>query len=274
MARLKIAALGSSFAAGPSIGPIVNEPAGRSGRNYAHQLALELAADLTDLTVSGATLLNVLNEPQVPALGNGDVFPPQLDSLPHDADIVTLTGGGNDLLYSLGMIQDSLASYAPGPLRYLLQTLQRWMSTRPVMQPLGLQQLTDRFVTVLDAIHDNAPNARVYLVQYLSVFGEDSKPGPGLPLTWDQIGNYRRRGVLLDRAYEAAAEARPDFTELVPAASLSEGHEVGTSEPWVLGFDLSMLWKGVAPYHPNLAGHTAIAEELYRRIQAGREVEA
>ncbi|KAK4542459.1 hypothetical protein LTR36_006711 [Oleoguttula mirabilis] len=274
MARLKITALGSSFAAGPSIDPIIDTPAGRSGRNYSHQLALELGATLTDLTVSGATLLNVLHEPQAPVFGKGDVFPPQLEGLQPDTDIVTLTAGGNDLLYSFGMLQESLASYAPGPLWYLLQMLQRWMTARLAVEALDLQQLTDRFIAVLDAVHARAPAAKVYLVQYLSVFGEDSRPGPGIPLTWQQIGYHRRRAVVLDRAYEAAAAARSNFTELVPAAELSQGHEVGTAEPWMLGFRLGMLWKGVAPYHPNVAGHTAVAEELCRRIRAAGKMEA
>lgn len=265
MARLKVAAIGSSFAAGPSIEPIIDKSAMRSGRNYAHQLAEKLNADLTDLTVSGATLLNVLNEPQ--QARSGDVFAPQLEGLTSDTDIVTLTGGGNDLGYSFGMIQDSMMSYT-GPLRYLLQ---RWIE-HPTTA-VDLQQLTDRFVTVIDKVHELAPKSKVYLVQYLSVFGEFSKPGAGIPLAWHEIGYYRRRGVLLDQAYEQAAEARSEFVELVPVASLSEGHEVGTMEPWMEGFSWGMLLRGIVPYHPNLAGHTAVAEALYRQMQKSQQVQ-
>lgn len=266
MARLKLAALGSSFAAGPSIDPIINTSAMRSGRNYAHQLALEVGADLTDLTVSGATLLNVLNEPQTPS--QGDIFPPQLEGLPPDTDIVTLTGGGNDLGYSFGMIHDSLVSYV-GPLRGLVE---RWIA-HPATD-LDLEGLTDRFITLIDAIHSKAPQARIFLVQYLSVFGSSSKPGLDLPLTWEQIGNYRRRAILLDQAYEKAAAARPGIAELVNMADLSEGHEVGTSEPWMTGLSLGILWKGKTPYHPNLAGHTAVAQELCRIIEARKRKQA
>lgn len=62
--RLHITALGSSFAAGPGIPPQINRMAGRSSNNYAHLLAARLGADPTDLTVSGATLNNILLEPQ------------------------------------------------------------------------------------------------------------------------------------------------------------------------------------------------------------------
>jgi hypothetical protein len=59
-----VAALGSSFAAGPGIPPIVDRFALRSGRNYAHVLADRLGERLTDLTVSGATTTNILERPQ------------------------------------------------------------------------------------------------------------------------------------------------------------------------------------------------------------------
>ena len=262
MARLKIVALGSSFAAGPSIDPIINQAAMRSGRNYAHQLAEKLDADLVDLTVSGATLLNVLNEPQ--ETRSGQIFLPQLEGLLSDADLVTLTGGGNDLGYSYGMIHDAMLSYA-GPLRHLLD---RWME-HPAT-PVDLRQLTDRFIAVIDKVHEIAPKAKVYLVQYLSVFGESSRPGNGIPLSWEQIDYYRRRGVLLDQAYERAVEARPEFTKLIPVGKMSEGHEVGTTTPWMEGFTVAMLLRGQVPYHPNLAGHTAVAEALYRQTQANQ----
>ena len=77
-----IAALGSSFAAGPGIEPIVDAAASRSGRNYAHQLAERLGAELVDLTVSGATTANVLDTPQQTpdgtiSLPRSMVFPPR-----------------------------------------------------------------------------------------------------------------------------------------------------------------------------------------------------
>lgn len=64
MTVLHIAALGSSFAAGPGIQPIVDTTARSSSNNYAKPTAAALDAKLIDLTSSGATLLNVLSEPQ------------------------------------------------------------------------------------------------------------------------------------------------------------------------------------------------------------------
>ena len=59
-----IAALGSSFAAGPTIEPMADVDAMRSTRNYPHLLAAALGAHLVDLTVSGATTANILRTPQ------------------------------------------------------------------------------------------------------------------------------------------------------------------------------------------------------------------
>ena len=135
MTKLRIAALGSSFAAGSSVEPIENQAAGRSSRNYAHQLAEKLNADLTDLTISGATLLTVLDQKQ--DVGWGQTFDPQLDHLSRDANIVTLTAGGNDLGYIGGMCHDSmLPSFGPVEVAFKLDR----------------QQLTERFIVVIDKI--------------------------------------------------------------------------------------------------------------------------
>ena len=97
--KLKIASLGSSFAAGPGIPPQIQPlHAGRSGRNYPHLLAQQLDAELTDLTVSGSTLLDITVNQRIDPL-TGGFFPTQLSNLPEDADIITITAGGNDINY-------------------------------------------------------------------------------------------------------------------------------------------------------------------------------
>lgn len=82
MAPLCIASLGSSFAAGPGIAPVIDAKAGRSGANYACLLFTRLGdnAALTDLSVSGATPRNILNEPQV--VDKHTTFAPQIEGPP------------------------------------------------------------------------------------------------------------------------------------------------------------------------------------------------
>src|SRR5690349_14582061 len=113
MAYQHLVALGSSFAAGPGIQPIADVGAMRSARNYPHLLAEQLGVRLTDLTVSGATTETVLSKSQRTL--RGARFPPQIDGVPVDADLATITIGGNDLRYMAGLIGTS----AVGLLRYL-----------------------------------------------------------------------------------------------------------------------------------------------------------
>ena len=51
MAYAQMVALGSSFAAGPGVEPVLDRSAMRSGRNYAHLVADALGAVLVDATL-------------------------------------------------------------------------------------------------------------------------------------------------------------------------------------------------------------------------------
>lgn len=115
--KLRIASLGSSFAAGPGVPPQIEPRAAmRSGQNYPHLLAQQLNAELTDLTVSGATLLNITVDPQT-VLFSKKTFPVQISNLPEDADIITITAGGNDINYIGGMLYDAWVATCIGTTR-------------------------------------------------------------------------------------------------------------------------------------------------------------
>jgi lysophospholipase L1-like esterase len=258
MARIHIAALGSSFAAGPSIQPEIDTGAGRSARNYPHQLAEKLDAELTDLTVSGATLRNVYKDKQM--VSPGSLIPPQIRGLPSDVDIITLTGGGNDISYVRGMLDDSMQT--------LLNDTSGLPSDPSPLPPPSLQVLTDRFVKVIDDLHEIAPRARILLVEYLTLIGNHTKPAEDVPLRDEQLDRHRSVATVLCQAYANAAQARP-FVELIPVARLSQDHALGSGQPWVEGFRIDSGPNGPVPFHPNLAGHTAVAEILYKYITSG-----
>ena len=249
-----IAALGSSFAAGPGIQPIANESAGRSQANYAHQLATRIQASrpdlrvrLTDLTVSGATILNVLDERQ--HAGDGTTFTPQLQGLPPTADIVTFTCGGNDIGYIGGMMYDSdMASQG-----YAFDI------EKPFVAAISQESLRKRMEKVADEVHRIAPNARLYLVQYLSIVGDGTSTSPNIPLRPHELKLYENVAQMLAQTNDQAAQGR-SWVEVVPVAELSRGHAVGSHEPWVHGY------RSATPYHPNLEGHTAVAKMLFERV--------
>lgn len=198
MTVFHITALGSSFAAGPGIEPIVNTTARRSSNNYAHLTAAALDAKLTDLTSSGATLLNVLSQPQGFWLASPIV--PQLDLLPPDVDIVTLTAGGNDLGYSKGMILDAFRA-ALRESRVLGWALKATGLTdkHAQMDDVTFDQVKERFLEIFDRIHAIAPKAKVYLVQYLDIFGPDTEVQPDQPLDKERREYYRSIATVLHR---------------------------------------------------------------------------
>jgi lysophospholipase L1-like esterase len=255
--RLHIAALGSSFAAGPGIPPQINRMAGRSGNNYAHLLAARLDADLTDLTVSGATLNNILSEPQQ-AYRWSTSFPPQITGLPADADIVTVTGGGNDMGYIGGVSREALKDTWLG---YVLS----WLMPTPPSDPLTAEAVAKRFTLVVDEIQKITPKARILLVEYFCLLGPDTRPGIDVNLTEEQIKHHQGVAEQVKTAYRLVAEARPGC-EVIPVDERSRAHALGSKEPWIEGFSWGTVWQG-NPFHPNLKGMQGVADMIYEKLK-------
>lgn len=273
---IHIVNLGSSFAAGPGIPPHVDSAAKRSGANYAHLLAKRLpGAKLTDLSVSGATLLNVLQEPQSLF---GHTFPVQLDHVPEDADVVLILGGGNDLGYIGDLVLDSLRAYMV--FRLMISAYFWFMGGGPgVAKNLDndddgddhdddddAAKLTKRYGKVLDAIHAKAPKARVFVIEYLTLLGPDVKPRADVPLSAEGIARHQSVAETLRMATARALSGREAWCTRVGIAEPSWEHGIGSRAPWVVGFGLGCLWRKEAWYHPNAEGMKAVAEILYNRL--------
>jgi lysophospholipase L1-like esterase len=253
-----VAALGSSFAAGPGIDPVADPAAMRSERNYAHLLADRLSARLVDLTVSGATTANIIDTPQ--RVTEEIVYPPQADWVPADADVVTITAGGNDLEFAGAMIYAAWLRLEPdSPAVAMLSS----------MFPDGVRLPTDRavdqatggLVRVIEKTRAKAPTARVMLVDYLTVLSEAS--GPATPFSDEELRQFL---TIQDAIRQVFADASTRTQgELILASSLSAGHALGSSEPWVQPFhQLLVPSQFASSFHPNEAGMTAIAAELER----------
>jgi lysophospholipase L1-like esterase len=247
-----LVALGSSFAAGPGIEPVVDAAAKRSGRNYPHLLADLLGATLTDLTVSGASVATILDRPQRTGLTHR--FAPQLDRLPTDADLVTITVGGNDLGYSTGMISAAFAGWlgSRATTRWLGRLLARRVPTST--DDRDVERLTTGLARVVQAVQTRAPLARVVLVEYLTVFGGTTISGPAAPLPAAQLARFRDLARQLNAAYALAADRTG--AELLRASTLSADHGLGSEEPWVTGFRPTMR---PVPFHPTADGMLALA---------------
>ncbi|QDS78127.1 hypothetical protein FKW77_004439 [Venturia effusa] len=210
-AQLQYASLGSSYAAGPGL-----------ETNYPHLIAAKLSANLTDRSVSGSLLKDISS---------------QIAGIPNNADIVTITSGGNDLSYVLGLSQH----VAPA-------------------QTVSQDELTTRFTTALDSIHAIAPKATIYLVEYLTMLSSSTKPNVDVPFNATEIAKFEAIFSKLKAATEASVEGRKDWAVVVPVSEMSTKHALGSTETlWVNGGSVPSGAGGVI-WHPNTAGTEAVAE--------------
>ncbi|TAQ84315.1 hypothetical protein B7494_g7360 [Chlorociboria aeruginascens] len=253
MSTLRLASLGSSFAAGPGIAPQTERFALRSGSNYAQLLSQKLGAQLTDLSVSSATLKNVVSEAQTK---NGKTYAPQVEGLACDVDIVMLIGGGNDIGYIGDVMSDTLrASFWGSILAFFLPK----RNEGPVMEA---EELKERFVEIIDRVRGIAPKSRVYLVEYLTLFGGNTRAGIDVAVDEKQMQCHKDIAAKLSDACRMAAKAREECCTLVPVAEKSWGNDLGSDEPWVEGFSFWGVLRGKAPFHPNAKGMKAVADIL------------
>jgi lysophospholipase L1-like esterase len=243
-------ALGSSMAAGPGIRPrAAGAPwwAGRSARNYPHLLAQRLKLDLIDVTFSGATTAHVLADHQ-----HGE--PPQIAALDGSESLVTVTIGGNDV----GYVPLLMAASVPRCARRLplvggriSELLDRDTRDR------ALAEVFDSLRAVGHALHERAPSARVFFVDYLTMLPPAGVPAP--PLSQAEADLGRHVAGTLERLTADAAAATG--CEVVSAAAASRDHHAWSTSPWTTRPGVPLPGRP-APLHPNAAGMRAVAELL------------
>ncbi|MDT0275214.1 SGNH/GDSL hydrolase family protein [Blastococcus goldschmidtiae] len=255
---LTVVSLGSSFAAGPFIPPVVDADAGRSGRNYPHLAAARLGAELVDLTVSGATTATILDEPQTTM--SGKVYAPQIEGVPRNADVVTITAGGNDLNYTGSMLFAAFRRLDPA------HPVNRFLAPR---FPDGLQEPSDEMVAraetglvhIVEGVSARTEKARIVLVDYLMVLGGGTSGAAWFDDAERDL--FLRMRTMLEDAYVGAAER--SGAELLCMSHVSRDHGLDSAEPWVRGL-LTDPASSAASFHPNALGMARVAEELVRLL--------
>ncbi|WP_242123094.1 SGNH/GDSL hydrolase family protein [Sphingobium sp. Sx8-8] len=240
-------AMGSSFAAGPGITQTADTPPTRCARsrdNYAHQLARKRGFRLTDVSCSGAKALHLLEK--------WAELPPQLDALTPDTALITVTVGGNDVGYIGGLIGASCRAVGGS-------------SCLPVMDPgeQDWQELEARMRAMLAEMRRRAPHARIIVIDYPAVL-PDGGQCQATPLPPQQAD--RSRAIAARLARLTAEVARQSGVELLQASRFTHGHDACAADPWMNGFNASADWTSFVPYHPNLAGMTAVANALDHMI--------
>jgi lysophospholipase L1-like esterase len=241
-------ALGSSMAGGPGIRPSAHGAplrAGRSARNYPHLVADELGLDLVDVTYSGATIANVLADPQ-----NG--APPQVEALDGSEDLVTVTVGGNDA----GYVPLLFAAGVPRLVRSLPLIGRRVRDQLdPTARDRALVEVAESLKEVGRTLRERAPRAKVLFVDYLTLLPPAGTAAP--PLSGADAALGRRIADTLERLTgEAAADTG---CEWVRVAEASRAHHAWSALPWTTKFGIP-LPGAPAPLHPNAEGMRAVAD--------------
>lgn len=254
-------ALGSSYAAGPGITPVANLAARRSTRNYAHLVSRELGARLIDATVSGATTTTILDRPQWAGWRR---FPPQINSVPEHADLITITAGGNDVGYLLTVMRTAATNwFSARPLTHAVGMRMRrsFPLTTPTKQ--RMQAATTGLERVVIESRRRAPSSRIVLVDYVPLLDESTRPGPGVPLRLSEIRLIQDLAAELSAAFAEAS--RRTGADLVSATSIGRGHALSSDLPWVIGLERG---RGEGSFfHPNALGMRAAADAVLQVVQ-------
>ncbi|MCV7164331.1 SGNH/GDSL hydrolase family protein [Mycobacterium stomatepiae] len=243
------------MAAGPGIQPRAQGAlrwSGRSALNYPHLLAerlnLEEGRDFVDVTFSGATTAHILADRQHQA-------PPQIAALDGSEDLVTITIGGNDV----GYVPLLMAAALPRPARRLpllgtriAELLDRGMRDR------ALTDVFDSLCAVGKAVCAQAPRARVFFVDYLTMLPPAGVSAPPISDADADLG--RHVAATLERLTAEAAAATG--CEVVGAGAASREHHAWSAQPWTTrpAKYVVALPRRPAPLHPNGAGMSAVAE--------------
>ncbi len=247
-------ALGSSFAAGPGLRPRVKGSpfaAGRSSINYAHLVASQLSLSLRDVTFSGATAAGILQHGQ-----GGEA--PQIEAVDSSARLITVTCGGNDVLFIPGITAASL----PRLLRRLpamRRTLETYLD--PIATATRLDAVGESIRRLAAELRFRAPDATILIVDYLTVVPPDDCVDAS-PLSPDILA--AARSLARELAATTRASAIAEGCEVVAASEASRDHHAWSAEPWTHGAGLSL--RSAAPFHPTPAGMRAVAQLVTARL--------
>ncbi|RYD59961.1 MAG: SGNH/GDSL hydrolase family protein [Sphingomonadales bacterium] len=257
-------AMGSSFASGSGVTPYdPGAPARcqRSTQNYAHQLAAKRKLALVDVTCGGATTAHIL--------GSWNELPPQIEAVTADTALVTITIGGNDIGYIGGLIAgscggDPQSTAAEQPLCRMIAAGRRGGAALPTATEAGWTKVGEALTEIVQEIRRRSPHARIVFIDYLTVLPAGTLCNQ-TPLSSDAVRNGRATAARL--AALTAAVAKRNGAHVLPASKLSQGrHDACAADPWMAGFIPPAGSRSFVPYHPNLAGMTAVAEALDRSL--------
>ncbi len=234
-------ALGSSIASGFGISE-QKSVCGRSSRNYAQLIAARYGLKLVDVSCGAAVIPNIVDTKQ------GD-NPPQIDAVTADTKLITISVGGNDIVFN------GTALSCGNPATHC---------TAPAGLDAKLAALPGQLQTMVNKLRAKAPSARIVFVTYPREMPTTNCAA--MSLTDDELAMLRAMGDKLEATFVTVFThsdvvlvdpytAPGDHTACAPAsARWTNGYAVPTGE----GF----------AYHPTVLGHQTMAA-LVEKALAG-----
>lgn len=190
---------------------------------------------------------------------------PQLDALDDETSLVTMTMGGNDLGFA-DVVKDCIVNGEGGV--SFIDTCQEKHDERIEEE---LPQLMEELIDYYEQIQEQAPNAQVVIIGYPPLFDPEVGDSLGnLLFAEDMLWMNEQAAELNAMLAEAAEEAGIQFIDPTEAFA---GHGIGSDDPWFNDLDLGGPGFSVADpssFHPNAAGHAAIAELIQQQLENPR----
>lgn len=244
-------ALGDSYTAGPLIPNQLDDPIGclRSDHNYPHLVATALGVPaFRDASCAGAGTED-MNSPQ--DLDSGPDNPPQLDRLDAQTRLVTLGVGGNDIGFTEIVRTCATADRTGTPCQ------DEFVDGDDDEIRNRIAETAPKIDDVLESIDDRSPDARVFVVNYISILPETgSGCWPQVPFADADVPYLRAKQHELNAML--AEQAAANDAMLVDAFAASIGHDA-CQAPGVRWVEPVLNASGAPPVHPNQLGHGCVA---------------
>src|SRR5450755_1120793 len=255
-------ALGDSFTAAP----LEHQQGGgssagclRSQQDYPPLVAAALhSSSFVNVSCFGASTTDMT---QAQRIATG-VAPPQLAAVSAADTLVTLQVGGDDIGVSgIGITCAALSLTGPfgSPCR------QHYTAGGTDQLARAVAQTGPKVASVLGAIRDRAPHARILVVGYPDILPVSGNGRwPEVAVARGDVPYLRGIETLLNAmlATEAAAHGATFVNTYAPSVGHDACQDAGVK--WVEGLIPTSL---AVPFHPNARGEQAMAQEILRVLQ-------
>ncbi len=240
------------------------------GRQYAALTTTFATRPVVHLACSGADLYDVTGavgtSPNPDDAGNAYYGEPyQIDEIPPDARLVTLSVGGNDIGFA-DVIQNCITAV-------LTATTCQADYTNPDGSDKEAQLIDSQYsnlVTTYQAVERAAPRAQVWVLTYPNILTTDPTYGPG-QADCTHIQNSDRAWLMarthqLDGVIKKAAAAAG--VKVLDEEHAFAGHEECTADTWVTPPLIPWPNNDVldSAFHPNYNGYKQEAQDLKNAV--------